>query len=187
MGGGESIRPVLSACQAGGPTESEMKAQLGNTLKNEAATEAVEAKIDANIKAAGRKTSMVRRCVSIGGTSFALDTCALWATAVAAWLDALAAALVTDISSVGTTIAGVTVTCTASDAAALNSAKSKATAVKKKMLQSNLEKTTGSTISADAAQAHAASVASASGGSGSGAATKSGWRHQILAEFRQRF
>merc|ERR1712080_293295 len=149
MGGGESIRPVLSACQAGGPTESEMKAQLGNTLKNEAATEAVEAKIDANIKAAGRKTSMVRRSVSIGGTSFALDTCALWATAVAAWLDALAAALATDISSVGTTIAGVTVTCTASDAAALNSAKSKATAVKKKiakkkkMLQSNLEKTTG--------------------------------------------
>jgi len=96
--GGESIRPILSACQPGGATESEMKAQLGNTLKNEAATEAVEAKIDANIKAAGRKTSMVRRSVSIGGTSFALDTCSLWATAVAAWLDALAGSLYTDIS-----------------------------------------------------------------------------------------
>jgi len=189
--GGESIRPVLSACQPGGKTESEMKAELGNTLKNEAATDAVTAAIDKKIAAAGRKTSKVRRSVTFGGTTYALDTCANWATAVSAWLDALVSSLTTDVSSYGTTIAGTEVTCTAADVAALNSAKSKATAVKSKiakkksMLQATLEKTTGSTASAADAQSAAAS---AGGGSDAAAVTKaSRRRHKILAEFRQRF
>lgn len=188
--GGESIRPVLSACQPGGKTESEMKAELGNTLKNEAATDAVTAAVEKKIAAAGRKTSIVRRSVTFGGTTYALDTCANWATAVSAWLDALGASLTTDISSYGTTIAGTEVTCTSADVAALNSAKSKATAVKSKiakkksMLQATLEKTTGSTASAADAQSAAAS---ASGTTAAAVTKASRRRHKILAEFRQRF
>jgi len=103
-----------------------------------------------------------------------------------AWVTALDGDVVTDISDAGNTIAGTTVTCSASDLTKLNALDAKAKAVakkvekKKKQLQKQLEKLSGSTISS-------ADALSAAGGA-AGAATGAGRRrHKILAEFRQRF
>jgi len=186
--GGESIRPVLSACQVGGRTEEETKKDVGVVLKNEEANTKLTAKIGSLKSSAGRK-SIKRREVTFNGATYALTTCAEWITGGGAWLTALDSDQITDIADAGTTIADSTVTCSASDVAKLTEMETKAKAVaqkvakKKKMLQKKLEKMTGSTISS----ADAANAATKPAGAG-GAATKAGRRrNKILAEFRQRF
>jgi hypothetical protein len=184
--GGESIRPVLSACQAGGRTEEQTKKDVGNVLKNEAANKAITEKVASLVKSASGRKSMNRREVTFNGATYKLTTCGEWADAGTAWVTALEGDIVTDISDAGNTIAGTTVTCSASDLTKLNALDAKAKAVakkvekKKKQLQKQLEKLSGSTISS-------ADALSAAGGA-AGAATGAGRRrHKILAEFRQRF
>merc|ERR1712080_495655 len=185
--GGESIRPVLSACQVGGRTEAETKKDVGVVLKNEEANTKLTAKIGSLKSSAGRK-SIKRREVTFNGATYPLTTCTEWIDGGSAWLTTLDSDQVTDIADAGTTIADSTVTCSAADVAKLTEMETKAKAVaqkvakKKKMLQKKLEKMTGSTISS----ADAAAAATKPGGPGM--ATKAGRRrNKILAEFRQRF
>jgi len=188
--GGESIRPVLAACQPGGATEDEMKKSLGDVLKNEAATSAVTDKIDATIAAAsGRKTNQVKRAISLGGVDYETNTCALWTAVVTAFLDAILKSASTDVSAAGTEIVAVVVTCTSADLSGLQAAKSKGAeakskiAKKKAMLKKNIENVSGAPVS----ETELASLAAATTAAPAGAVTKAvRRRNKILAEFRQR-
>jgi len=73
--GGESIRPVLSACQAGGRTEEQTKKDVGNVLKNEAANKAITEKVASLVKSASGRKSMNRREVTFNGATYKLTTC----------------------------------------------------------------------------------------------------------------
>lgn len=160
---GEEIRPVLAACQAGGSSVDELKAQVGTVLVNAAANAAIIAKTATLAAAAGRKLSK-RASVTFDGNTYTLDTCANWAAAALAWFTALDNSLTTDISAAGTTISTATVTCSATDVATLNAVSAKGLAVAAKadlkvsMLQKKLQQITGTTVSAADAQAAAAAT-----------------------------
>jgi hypothetical protein len=154
---------------------------------SEAANKAITEMVAALVKSASGRKSMNRREVTFDGTTYKLTTCGEWSDAGTAWVTVLEGDVITDISAAGNTIAGTTVTCSASDLTKLNALDAKAKAVakkvekKKKQLQKQLEKLSGSTISS------ADALSAANGGAG-GAATGAGRRrHKILAEFRQRF
>merc|ERR1719186_1795160 len=181
-GKGEEIRPVLAACQAGGPSVADIKETVGKVLKNAATNDALIKAVAKVIEAANREARKLskRAKVSVEETEYDISTCSGWTDASLAWLTALESDLETDISAIGNTIVATPVVCSAADVSKLKKVEAKAAIVKKKsdkkieILQKKLQTISGSTVSPVDAIAVADAVTTgagdATGSGGSGAA-----------------